>query len=558
MRILRSLPRTHKLLLLPVATMVTVLGAHKILTSVEDARQGHQNQDTVLVPLGEDASPGVPSIALDRAPVAEAIELASRARDATREAIPLSELTASEIVDVDFARAAQASGEVDDAEVTAPQIDDTARHLAIVIGTIGNGMLTDDEQVVADATSYEDVSSDELELFDDGPIVLEDEIDADEPYVPEWLAYTVEPGDTFAIMAQENLGLGYSEVTALLETLPEPRMLTHWRAGDRFEYQLDEQGKLLSMRMMKNARDGYLVKRDDEGALDVATIERTGEATQRLYAGTVSGSFARSAQATGLNSAEVAELSHVLEKKLDFRRDTRRGDRFSVLVESDLIDGEDLDPRVLAVSYEGSRMDLTLVRNAEDNRFYTPDGESLDPAFDRYPFSGHYRISSNFNLRRHHPVTGRISPHKGTDFAMPSGTPVDAPADGRVELVGNHPLAGRYIVIRHDNGYKTRYLHLSKPLVSRGERVTRGERIALSGNTGRSTGAHLHYEVMVNNTQVDAMKVELPEHQGLSGDALVAFQREAEPMLAALESGETGTTVASTGTEPSDASDDGS
>ncbi|MFG6136467.1 peptidoglycan DD-metalloendopeptidase family protein [Halomonas sp. B23F22_10] len=556
MRILRSLPRTHKLLLLPVATMVTVLGAHKILTSVEDARQGGQDQDSVLIALGEDASPGVPSLALDRAPVSEAIQLASRAKDATLEAIPLSQLPASEIVDVDFARAAHASGNIEDAEVTAPQLDDTARHLAIVVGTVGSGMLAADEQLIADATSYEDISSDELELFDDGPILLEDEIDADEPYVPEWLAYTVESGDTFAIMAQQNLGLGYSEVTALLEAMPEPRLLTHWRAGDRFEYQLDEQGKLLSMRMMKNARIGYQVERSDEGGLDVATIERTGEATQRLYAGTVSGSFARSAQATGLNSAEVAELSHVLEKKLDFRRDTRRGDRFSVLVESDLIDGEDLDPRVLAVSYEGSRMDLTLVRNAEDNRFYTPDGESLDPAFDRYPFSGHYRISSNFNLRRHHPITGRISPHKGTDFAMPSGTPVDAPADGRVELVGNHPLAGRYIVIRHDNGYKTRYLHLSKPLVSRGERVTRGERIALSGNTGRSTGAHLHYEVMVNNNQVDAMKVALPEHQGLSGDALVAFQKEAEPMLVALESGETGTTVASAGTDPSGASDD--
>ncbi|WP_240724584.1 peptidoglycan DD-metalloendopeptidase family protein [Halomonas borealis] len=556
MRILRSLPRTHKLLLLPVATMVTVLGAHKILTSVEDARQGEQSQDTVLVPLGEDASPGVPSLALDRAPVAEAIELASRAQDATREAIPLSQLTASEVVDISFASAAHAGTGAEGQDVDTPRLDSTARHLAIVVGTPANGMSTDDQPMVADATSYENVSADELELFDDGPIVLDEQIDADEPYVPEWLAYNVAPGDTFTIMAQENLGLGYSEVSALLEEMPEPRLLTHWRAGDRFEYQLDEQGKLLSLRMMKNARDGYLVERDADGALDVASIERAGEATQRLYAGTVSGSFARSAQATGLNSAEIAELSHVLEKKLDFRRDTRRGDRFSVLVESDLIDGKNLDPRVLAVSYEGSRMDLTLVRNAEDNRFYTPNGESLDPAFDRYPFNGHYRISSSFNLRRHHPVTGRISPHKGTDFAMPSGTPVDAPANGRVELVGNHPLAGRYIVVRHDNGYKTRYLHLSKPLVSRGDRVTRGERIALSGNTGRSTGAHLHYEVMVNDSQVDAMKVSLPEHQGLNGDALASFKAEAEPMLVALENGQTDTTVASANSGDADASDD--
>ncbi|XKE44460.1 peptidoglycan DD-metalloendopeptidase family protein [Halomonas organivorans] len=552
MRILHSLPRTHKLLLLPVATMVTVLGAHKIVTAVEDARHDRQAQDTVLVPLEADATPGVP--ALNPTPVSEAIHLASRAMDATREPVPVSELAATEIVDVSFLESSPEIADplpARDEEVSAPRLDEGARHLAIVIGTVASGMLAADERLVADATSYEDISEDELELFDEGPIVLEEEIAASEPYVPEWQTYTVESGDTFAIMAQEHLGLGYSEVMSLLESMPEPRLLTHWRVGQHFEYQLDEQGELLALRLMKNARDGYLIERGEQG-VEVATIERAGEATQRLYAGTVNGSFARSAQATGLTSAEVARLSHVLEKKLDFRRDTRRGDRFRVLVESDLIDGESLDPRVLAVRYEGARMDLTLVRNAADNRFYTPDGESLDPAFDRRPFDGYYRLSSHFNPRRRHPVTGRISPHKGTDFAMPTGTPVNAPADGRVEKVGNHPAAGRYIVIRHDNGYKTRYLHLSRPMVSRGDRVTRGERIALSGNTGRSTGPHLHYEVLVNNRQVDAMQVDLPESQSLSGEALVAFQREAEPMLAALESGESGTAVASTAAEASD------
>ncbi len=136
---------------------------------------------------------------------------------------------------------------------------------------------------------------------------------------------------------------------------------------------------------------------------------------------------------------------------------------------------------------------------------------------------------------------------------MPVGTAVKAPANGRVEKVGNHPAAGRYIVIRHDNGYKTRYLHLSKPLVSRGDRVTMGERIALSGNTGRSTGPHLHYEVLVNNNQVNAMKVALPEGGSLSGEALASFKHQTEPVLAALESGQTGTVVAST--QPSDGED---
>ncbi|MFY0990083.1 peptidoglycan DD-metalloendopeptidase family protein [Halomonas sp. C05BenzN] len=571
LRILHSLPRTHKLLLLPVATMVTVLGAQKIVTSVQDVQRDNQPLDTVLVPLDPDAQPGLPSLSLERSQVTSAIEMASLALDATREHVPLSSLTASEIVDVDLIAPASAAAEdrqapralaipekerggPADADLAeAPMIDDGALHMAVVIGTIASGMLDHDGTLMADATSYEEIPEEELRLFGEGAVFLEEEIAASEPFVPEWETYTVQQGDTFAVMAQNRLGLGYSEVLRLLDELPDQNVLTRWRAGNSFEYQLDEEGKLLTLRVMRNARSGFFVERGEDG-FEVATIERAGEATQRLFAGTVSGSFARSAQATGLSSAEVSQLSRLLEKKLDFRRDTRRGDRFQVLIESDIIDGESLDSRVLAVQYEGARMDLTVVRNSADNNFYTPEGQSLDPAFSRYPFQGSYRISSHFNPRRKHPVTGRVSPHRGTDFAMPIGTPVTSPADGRVEKVANHPVAGRYIVIRHDNGYQTRYLHLSRPLVSRGDRVSMGERIALSGNTGRSTGPHLHYEVLVGNNQVNAMKVDLPENKSLSGETLLAFQREAEPLLAALQSGETGTVVARA--NPSEASDD--
>lgn len=558
LRILHSLPRTHKLLLLPVATMVTVLGAQKIVTTYQDVQREHRTLDTVIVPLEVDARPGLPTLSFERSPVGDAIEMASQALDATRHQLPLAKLVDGEALDLDLINTASASADgglplaltrpaqsgASDASQAQSKLDQGALHMAVVVGTIGSGMLDHDGALVADATSYEPVPDEELGLFDDGPVILEKEIAATDPFVPEWQTYTVKQGDTFAVMAQNQLGLGYSEVLRLLDELPDKNALTRWRAGNTFEYQLDEEGKLLALRMMRNARSGFMVERDDAG-FEVATIERTGEASQRLFAGTVSGSFARSAQATGLSSAEISELTRVLGQRLDFRRDTRRGDRFQVLVESDVIDGSSFDPRVLAVQYEGERFDMTLVRNGADSKFYTPDGESLDPAFNRYPFEGSYRLSSGFNPNRRHPVTGRVSPHRGTDFAMPIGTPIIAPADGRVEKVANHPVAGRYVVIRHDNGYQTRYLHLSRPLVSRGDRVTMGERIALSGNTGRSTGPHLHYEVLVNNTQVNAMTVELPENKSLSGEQLVAFKRQAEPLLAALQSGETGAVVAS-------------
>ncbi|NIC06129.1 peptidoglycan DD-metalloendopeptidase family protein [Billgrantia bachuensis] len=579
LRILHSLPRTHKLLLLPVATMVTVLGAQKIVTFVENTQRQGQVPETVLYPLSPEAQPGLPALNSERYSVADAIEIATQAIDATRDYIPLSQLQPSEIVDLSGVTVAQAgqatsptpaAAELDAATATASlsattgdtsgielatELDSGALHMAMVIGTLASGMLddmhTDDEALAADATSYEDYPDEELALFEDGPINFNQEVVAAEPFVPEWRTYTVQQGDTFAVLAQNELGLGYSEAMRLLDDMPDKRLLTHWRVGNTFEYQLDEQERLLAMRIMKNAREGFMLERDEDG-FDVATIERAGEATQRLFAGSVSGSFARSAQATGLSSTEVAQVSRLLEKKLDFRRDTRRGDEFQVLIESDIIDGASFDSRVLAIEYQGARMDLTLVRNSDDNNFYTPDGQSLDPAFSRYPFEGSYRMSSSFNPRRTHPVTGRVSPHRGTDWAMPIGTPVTAPADGRVEKVGNHPMAGRYIVVRHDNGYRTRYLHLSRAMVNRGDRVSMGERIALSGNTGRSTGPHLHYEVIVNNNAVDAMKVELPESQSLDGERLMAFQREAEPLLAALRSGQTGPVVASADAENDD------
>ncbi|HET8790816.1 MAG TPA: peptidoglycan DD-metalloendopeptidase family protein, partial [Modicisalibacter sp.] len=446
------------------------------------------------------------AIAISSANQSTAVDSASTLLDATRQAVPLSSLIASEVVDISFIESANAaqpgsaeqaapfmlSKEIDNLPADARRLDSQALHLAMQLA---------DEEV--GGTSYDDISIDPLILDEDG-IDLENELVAKEVYVPEWETYTVQAGDTFAVMAERSLGLGYSKVMSLLESLPDKTVLTQWHVGDSFDFKRDESGDLLALRVMEDARSGYLIEHDlKSGSFDASKIEKATEATQRLFAGTVSGSFAQSAVATGLSNAEVADLSNLLSKKLDFRRDTRRGDRFQVLVEADMIEGKAMDSRILAAHYEGQKMDLTVVRNPADDRFYTPNGHSLDPAFDRYPFAGDYRISSSFNLRRNHPITGRISPHRGTDFATMVGTPVLSPANGRVIKSTRLSLAGNFIVIRHDNGYKTRYMHLSKRLVSEGDRVSMGEKIALTGNTGRSTGPHLHYEVIVNNNHVD-------------------------------------------------------
>ncbi|WP_417629308.1 peptidoglycan DD-metalloendopeptidase family protein [Pistricoccus aurantiacus] len=601
MGILHSLPRTHKLLLLPVATMVTVLGAQQIIHSLETPAsnvsanntnfQLPTNARTADVLSPEVLSSGVSSLSnespliLQRSPLAQGVEFASRALEATKLHIPLAQLTTMKIADFDFITSAHASERnrqratfqgtplvsivatdtsFDATQGVLPTSDSTdSRQQSIADFSLQAALQLAyrDSGITQENFHDDDLAEDPLDnalvrIDGDNLIFLGEEIVANKAYVPRWETYEVHTGDTFAQLAQRTLGLGYSEAMALLETLPDKRALTHWRVGQRFDYKVDEQGKLLALRIMRNARDGYLVERSDSRGFETAKVKKTGEATQRLFAGTVSGSFARSAEATGLSTAEVAELSQLLAKKLNFRRDTRRGDQFEVLVESDMIEGESLDSRILAVRYRGKK-DLTLVRNEADDHFYTPDGDSLDPAFNRYPFQGHYRLSSSFNLRRKHPVTGRISPHYGSDFALPVGTPVKAPAAGKVIKSVRHPLAGNYLVIQHDNGYKTRYLHLSKRQVRVGQRVEMGQQIALSGNTGRSTGPHLHYEMIVNDNRVDPLRVELPKSRNLSGQALANFMQASKPVLAQLESGRTGAVVASRSQQKARANDGG-
>lgn len=554
LRIFHSLPRTHKVLLLPVATMVTVLGTQKIIGVFGDSENA-QNQ----IPLATTTT------------ISQSIVNSAAAKDATPDSfslaelsgdIPLAQLKPLEVMNLDLISEAQANEDSQPSSqaispIIKPAIAPEARQVAMRLPAGNAQSATDEDDDSIGGTSYEDWSFDSS-LDPSGDTELGDEIASQETYVPEWQSYTIQQGDSFALTAERTLGLAYSDVMNILNTVPDKKVLTRWRVGNSFDYKLDENGQLLALRLMKTPREGYLIQRGDDTAdFAYSPIEKAGEAAQRMFSGTVSGSFALSAQSTGLSTSEVTQLTNVLSKKLDFRRNARAGDQFRVLVESDMIDGHSMDSKILAAEYEGERMDLTVIRNSADDHFYTPDGNSLDPAFDRYPFQGHYRISSSFNLRRHHPVTGRISPHKGTDFAMRTGTPVDAPADGVVTRVVNHPLAGRYIVIHHNNGYDTRYLHLSKALVKPGEHVKMGEQIALSGSTGRVTGPHLHYEVLVNNHQVDAMRVKLPESQSLRGNALAAFKRESENLLAKLDqSGSDEPAIAQVNVKKNDDTDD--
>ena len=155
--------------------------------------------------------------------------------------------------------------------------------------------------------------------------------------------------------------------------------------------------------------------------------------------------------------------------------------------------------------------------------YFNPEGKSVVKALMKTPIDG-ARLSSSFGMRKH-PILGYNKLHKGLDFAAPTGTPIYAAGNGVIEFVGRNGSYGNYIRIRHNNSYKTAYAHLSKfkKKIYKGLRVNQGDIIGYVGSTGRSTGPHLHYEIIYNNEQINPMTMKLPSGKKLVNDELKRF-----------------------------------
>lgn len=257
-----------------------------------------------------------------------------------------------------------------------------------------------------------------------------------------------------------------------------------------------------------------------------------GEWVNNLLKGTVGGSFVASARNAGLTSAEVSAVIKAMQWQMDFRK-LKKGDEFAVLMSREMLDGKREQSQLLGVRLRSEGKDYYAIR-AEDGKFYDRNGTGLAKGFLRFPTAKQFRISSNFNPRRTNPVTGRVAPHRGVDFAMPQGTPVLSVGDGEVVVAKRSGAAGYYVAIRHGRSYTTRYMHLRKILVKPGQKVKRGDRIALSGNTGRSTGPHLHYEVWINQQAVNPLTAKLPRTEGLTGSDRREFLAQAKEIVPQL------------------------
>lgn len=322
--------------------------------------------------------------------------------------------------------------------------------------------------------------------------------------------YVVSTGDTLGSILTQ-YGVEMSDVSLLAS---QNRDLRNLKIGQQLSWTLNSVGDLQRLTWAVSRRESRTYERVGNIFKETQKIQQ-GEWRNSVLSGQLNGSFVTSAAAVGLSRAEIDAIIKALQWQLDFRK-LRKGDQFAVLMSREEFDGKSEQSQLLAVRMRSSNKDYYAIR-ADDGKFYDRQGSGVVRGFMRFPTTKQFRISSNFNPRRVNPVTGRVAPHKGVDFAMPVGTPVLAVGDGEVVIAKRSGNAGNYVAIRHGRQYSTHYMHLKKLLVQPGQKVKRGDRIALSGNTGRSTGPHLHYEVWTNQQAVNPLTAKLPRSEGLSG-----------------------------------------
>jgi murein DD-endopeptidase MepM/ murein hydrolase activator NlpD len=367
---------------------------------------------------------------------------------------------------------------------------------------------------------------------------------------PDSVEVTVQRNDTLDRIFR-SAGIDATTI-AELRNLPDARRaLDLLRPGDiiRLEH-ID--GVLQRLNRQISATLTLSISREDQGYA-VSYIENPLEKEVVGRRARIESSLFEAGTRAGISGAVIMTLANeIFGWDIDFALDIRRGDEFSVLYEQQFQDGDYVgDGRVLAAEFlnQGKRHRAVWFESAdgEVHGYFTPEGEGMRKAFLRAPLE-FTRVSSVFNPKRRHPISGKVRAHKGIDYAARTGTPILAAGDGRVQFAGRKGGYGNAVILDHGRGITTLYAHMSRfsKAGRSGRRVKQGEVIGYVGSTGASTGPHLHYEYRVKGVHKNPATIPLPRTE-IPSQYLAEFRAQAETKLAQLEmtSGERGEAFAS-------------
>jgi len=332
-------------------------------------------------------------------------------------------------------------------------------------------------------------------------------------------------------------GASSTDANAALSSIADvynPRRLRPGQAISLYFQRDGAQARLTGVAFRSEPGASVAANRTAAGAFEAREVQMPLTFEIARIAAPVETSLYSSALQLGATDREVAALADAFSYDVDFQRDVRPGDRFELVFER-FYDDEGNTVRtgdLLFVSLESSRgsREFYQFMAPGDARpdWYDADGKSARRFLMKTPING-ARLTSGYGMRRH-PILGYSRMHRGTDFAAPTGTPILAAGDGTVVRAGPFSSFGNYVRIRHANGYETAYAHMSRFArgMRVGARVRQGQVIGYVGTTGRSTGPHLHYEVLRRGQQVNPMSLRVANGRNLTGRSLELFMIERE------------------------------
>ncbi|MXS82448.1 M23 family peptidase [Nitrosomonas oligotropha] len=388
--------------------------------------------------------------------------------------------------------------------------------------------------IAPNSPSFEEIQVEEVVLDISIPEAIA-ETQANQTF---WRQENIRRGDTIAAILNR-LDVSNQDSTDFLQAARGSRAMRQLKPGQTVYAQTTADGELLTLRYFFGNEELFLMEKTDDAfkmteqpvELDTRIHMKSGEINSSLFAATDN---------AGIPNNIAMQLTEIFASEIDFYRDLRQGDRFTVVYETFANDNgkRAKTGRVLAAEFVNkgkSHQAIYFKASNGADGYYTPEGESLRKAFLLSPLT-FSRVSSGFTNARFHPILKEWRAHRGIDYAAPTGTPVKATASGIVAFSGSQKGYGNLVVLKHNGKYETAYGHLSRFAsgMSKGKRISQGDVIGYVGSTGMATGPHLHYELRIDGVQRDPTNVVLPSAPPIAKRDLNTFQKETHALVARL------------------------
>jgi murein DD-endopeptidase MepM/ murein hydrolase activator NlpD len=352
-----------------------------------------------------------------------------------------------------------------------------------------------------------------------------------------WREERITRGDTLTSLLTR-LGVDEEDRSRFLKAAHGNTILSKLIPGKSVLARVTASGQLISFRYL--ATDQMLVTVSSASEeFQVTEAPATLEMRPILRSGTIRSSLFGATDAADVPDRIASELAEVFSGDIDFHKDLRRGDSFSLVYEAFYYEGQLIKTgKLLAAEFSNGGKQYQAIHFQDPQGregYYTPQGQNLKRAFLKSPMPFN-RISSGFTQARLHPVLNVWRAHKGIDYAAPTGAPVRAVADAVVSFAGRQGGYGNLVLLQHKGPYSTAYGHLSRFAkgVKKGSRINQGEIIGYVGSTGLASGPHLHYEFRVNNVQKNPLALNLPSSFPLDGRYKAQFLSAAQPLAQQL------------------------